>query len=334
VTLDAAAKRLFCLLVIVPSLARAEVREVHCAQQFGLSYLALMMMEDGRLVEKQAEKLGLSGLKTTWSKFGGVGPMNDALLSGRVDFSAGGVPSVATLWAKTKGTPLEVRGVGALNNMPVELITSDPEVKSIRDFGPKDKIAVPTVKMSNQALFLEMGAAKEFGEENYEKLDALTVTMPHPDALAAMLSHSGGITAHFSSPPYQGQEKAKGMHSILTNYQVLGGPATFNLVWTTTKFRADNPKAYAAFAAALEEATEAINRDRRGAAEIYKRMSGTKESIDELVKQLSDPQVEFTLTPSRSLLTAQFMYRIGRIKAKPASWKDLFFPDVHGRPGS
>ena len=63
-------------------------------------------------------------------------------------------------------------------------------------------------------------------------------------------------------------------------------------------------------------------------------MSGTKESIDELVKQLSDPQVEFTLTPSRSLLTAQFMYRIGRIKAKPASWKDLFFQDVHGRPGS
>src|ERR1700674_386414 len=216
VTLDAAAKRLFCLLVIVPSLARAEVGEVHCAQQFGLSYLALMMMEDGRLVEKQAEKLGLSGLKTTWSKFGGVGPMNDALLSGRVDFSAGGVPSVATLWAKTKGTPLEVRGVGALNNMPVELITSDPEVKSIRDFGPKDKIAVPTVKMSNQALFLEMGAAKEFGEENYEKLDALTVTMPHPDALAAMLSHTGGIPAHFSSPPYQGQEKTKGKHHILT----------------------------------------------------------------------------------------------------------------------
>jgi NitT/TauT family transport system substrate-binding protein len=327
-------KRLFCLLTLLPSLARAEVREVHCAQQYGLSYLALMMMEDGRMVEKQAEKLGLSGLQTTWSKFGGVGPMNDALLSGRVDFAAGGVPSVATLWAKTKSTPLEVRGVGALNNMPVELITSSPEVKSIRDFGPKDKIAVPTVKMSNQALFLEMAAAQEFGEENYEKLDALTVTMPHPDALAAMLSHSGGITAHFSSPPFQGQEKAKGMRAIVTNYQVLGGPATFNLVWTTSKFRADNPKAYAAFAAALEEATEAINRDRRGAAEIYKRMSGTKESIDELVKQLSDPQVEFTLTPSRTLRTAEFMSRIGRIKAKPASWKDLFFSNVHGRPGS
>jgi NitT/TauT family transport system substrate-binding protein len=333
-TLDAAAKRLFCLLAILPSLARAEVREVHCAQQLGLSYLALMMMEDGHLVEKQAEKLGLSGLKTTWSKFGGVGPMNDALLSGRVDFCAGGVPSVATLWAKTKGTPLEVRGVGALNNMPVELITSNPKVKSIRDFGPNDRIAVPTVKMSNQALFLEMGAAQEFGEGNYEKLDPLTVTMPHPDALAAMLAHGGSITAHFSSPPFQDQEKAKGMHSILTNYQILGGPATFNMVWTTSKFRAENPKAYAAFAAALEEATEAINRDRRAAAELYKRVSGTKESIDELVKQLSDPQVEFTLTPSRSLRTAEFMHRIGRIKAKPASWKDLFFPELHERPGS
>ena len=29
-----------------------------------------------------------------------------------------------------------------------------------------------------------------------------------------------------------------------------------------------------------------------------------------------------------------FLHRIGRVKHCPASWKDLFFPNVHGREGS
>jgi NitT/TauT family transport system substrate-binding protein len=28
------------------------------------------------------------------------------------------------------------------------------------------------------------------------------------------------------------------------------------------------------------------------------------------------------------------MHAVGSIKIKPASWKDLFFPEVHGLPGS
>jgi NitT/TauT family transport system substrate-binding protein len=42
----------------------------------------------------------------------------------------------------------------------------------------------------------------------------------------------------------------------------------------------------------------------------------------------------FTLTPHRVLRTAEFMHRIGRVKHRPASWKDLFFPNLHGREGS
>ncbi len=38
--------------------------------------------------------------------------------------AAQGVPSLATLWAKTRNTPLAVQGVGALNDMPVDLVTS------------------------------------------------------------------------------------------------------------------------------------------------------------------------------------------------------------------
>ena len=103
---------------------------------------------------------------------------------------------------------------------------------------------------------------------------------------------------------------------------------------STTRFQKDNPKAYQAFVAALSEATDSINKDPKAAAETYKRMSRTAESIDELLKEIKDPQVEFTLTPHKTLVTAQFMHKIGRIKIKPARWDDLYFQNLHGRPGS
>ena len=332
-------KRLLTVSVLLPFLlsaapALAETSEVHCAQQYGLSYLALMLMEDQKLIEKHAKQQGLPDVKATWAKLGGPGAMNDALLSGGLDFGTGGVPSLITLWAKTKGSPLEVRGVGALNDMPVELITSNPKVKSLRDFTEKDKIAVTTVKISTQALLLEMAVAKEFGEKDYEKLDSLTVSMSHPDAAAALLSGSGSITAHFSAPPFTYQEKAKGLRPVIDNYEILGGPATFNVVWSTKRFRDQNPKTYAAFVAAFQEATDQINKNKRAAAETYKRMSGTSESTEELIKELNDPKVSFTLEPHRLMVTAAFMHKIGRVKTKPSSWKDLFFENIHHLAGN
>ena len=41
----------------------------------------------------------------------------------------------------------------------------------------------------------------------------------------------------------------------------------------------------------------------------------------------------FTQTPQKIGVIAEFMYRIGSIKAKPASWKDMFFPEVQRMPG-
>jgi NitT/TauT family transport system substrate-binding protein len=323
------------LLLAASAPARAETGEVRAAQQFGLSYLALMMMEDGKLVEKHAKAAGLGEIKVSWAKLGGPGAMNDALLSGGLDFGSGGVPSLITLWSKTRGTPEEVRGVGALNSMPVNLVTSNPNVRSIRDFTENDKIAVTTVKVSTQALLLQMAAAKEFGEQNYARLDPLTVSLPHPDAMTALLSGGTTITAHFSSPPFQYQEAARpGIRTILSNYEILGGPATFNVVWSTARFRDANPRTYAAFVAAFEEATATINRDKRAAAEVYKRMSGTKETLEELLKMMEDPLVEYTLAPKSTMKTAEFMAKVGTIKEKPASWRDLFFPNVYQLQGS
>ena len=314
--------------------ARAEVSELKVAAQYGISYLPLMIMEDQKLIEKQAKEAGIADLQVKWSKFAGGNVMNDALLSNSLQFASGGVGPLVTLWAKTRGN-LDVKAVSAINSMPLYLTTRNPDVKTLKDFSAKDKIALPAVKVSIQAVTLQMAAEKAFGEGQQYKLDPLTVSMSHPDAQTALLSGQSEITAHFSSPPFQYQQLERpGIHRVLNSFDVLGGPGTFNTVWTTSKFRSDNPKLYAAFVAALDEAIATINADKRAAADTYLRLSKEKSSADSILKMLNDPEIVYTTTPQNVMKYVDFMHKVGSIKVKADSWKDLFFPNIHGAPGS
>jgi NitT/TauT family transport system substrate-binding protein len=313
--------------------ARAEMAEIAVAQQYGISYLPLMLMEEKRLIEKHAKAAGID-VKVGWAKFAGGNVMNDALLSGSLQFASGGVGPLVTLWARTRGN-LDVRGVGALNSMPLYLVTRNSNVKTISDFRDSDRIALPAVKVSVQAVLLQMAAEQAFGAGQQNRLDALTVTMSHPDAMQALLSGQSEIDAHFGSPPFQYQEVARGgIHVVLNSYDVLGGPATFNVVWTTAKFKSENPKLYDAFVKALDEAIAEINRDKRAAAEAYLRISKDKDSADNILRMLNDPTIVYTTTPQNMMKFAEFMQKTGVIKVKPESWRDFFFPNVHALPGS
>jgi NitT/TauT family transport system substrate-binding protein len=313
--------------------ARAEMSEIKVAQQYGIGYLTLMLMEEQKLIEKYAKAAGVD-VRVDWAKFAGGNVMNDALLSGSLQFASGGVGPFVTLWSRTKGN-LDVKAVGAMNSMPLYLNTRNPAVKSIKDFTEKDRIALPAVKVSIQAVTLQMAAEKAFGEGQQNRLDPLTVTLSHPDAQTALLSGQSEITAHFGSPPFQYQQLQKpGIHTVLNSYEVLGGPATFNVVWTTSRFRAENPKLYQAFVQAFDDATAQINRDKRAAAEAYLRISRDKDSVDNILRMLDDPQIVYTTTPQNVMKYVDFMYKTGTIKVKPDSWRDLFFPNAHGSSGS
>jgi len=318
---------------IVPA-AHAEMSDIHVSRQYGISYLPLMIMEDQKLIAKHAKAEGIE-VTVDWSTFASGAVMNDALLSGNLQFASGGVGPFTTLWAKTRGN-LDVKAVGAINSMPLFLVTNNPKVKTVKDFTDQDKIALPAVKVSIQAVTLQMAAEKAFGPGQQYKLDPLTVSMSHPDAETALLSRKSEVTAHLGSPPFQYQElKEPGMHKVFSSYDVLGGPATFNVVWTTTKFHDENPKVYAAFVAALDDATAQINRDKRAAAQTYLRISKDKrDSLDDILKMLNDPEIKYTTTPNNTMKYVDFMYKIGSIKAKPDSWKDMYFPNAHKLPGS
>jgi len=323
-----------CLaLGLASGAARAEVTEVRIAEQFGIGYLPLQMMRDKGLLEKHAKALGLGEIKVSWSRFSGGAAMNDALLSGNLDFASGGVGPLLTIWDKTTGN-LDVKGVAAINSMPLYLLTRNPSVKSIRDLTESDKIALPAVKVSVQARTLQMAAAKEFGPDKYDVLDKLTVSMRHPDGVAAMLSGKGEITGHLTSPPFQQQElQDPNIRRILSSYDVLGGKSTFNTIWATSKFRSENPKTYQAFVAALKESMELINADKSAASDVFIRTTKSKLPPEFVRKIVLDEENEFTLTPRNTMKYAEFMHRVGALKNKPAVWKEYFFPEIHDLPG-
>jgi NitT/TauT family transport system substrate-binding protein len=314
------------------SSTRKEAGAVRLAKQFGISYLPLTIMEQKQLFEAHAKKLGLD-LKTEWVVFTSGAPMNEAIISGNLDFASGGVGPLLTIWGKTRGN-LGVKGVAALNSMPLYLNTINPNVKTIKDFTDKDRIALPAVKVSIQAITLQIAAEKAFVLAMSEAR-SLTASLGHPDGLAAMMSGKSEITGHFTSAPcmYQELEDTR-VRKVLDSYEVLGGPHTFNVIWATTKFHDENPKVIEAFIAALDDAMKQIAANPAEAAAIWVKAENSKLSAAYIEKLIRLPENEWTMVPKKVMVYAEFMSRIGMLSPKPAAWGDLFFPEIQKLPGS
>jgi NitT/TauT family transport system substrate-binding protein len=322
-------------MIIASGTVAAEQAEVRFAKQTSMGYVQFNILEHQKLLEKHARALGLGDIKVSWVTFNGPDAMNTALLAGDVDVVAGGVPALVTLWSKTRGTPQEVRGISALSSQPFLLNTRNPNVKTIRDFTDASRIAVPAVGVSVQAVTLRMAAAQAFGKENYARLDRLTIALPPPDATIGLLSGGSAFDSAFSVPPFQAQQlQDPAIHTVLNSFDVLGGSHSFTVAWTSRKFHDDNPKLYRALMDALAEATDVLNADKRAAAMLWIEDSKSKLAPDLVVGVIAGPQVKWTLAPENTMKYASFMYEVGIVKAEPSSWKDLFFPELHGVPGS
>jgi NitT/TauT family transport system substrate-binding protein len=320
-------------VVLTVGTAAAQTKTIRIARQFGISYLPLTLIEEKKLIEAHAREIGLD-IKTEWIQFTSGTPMNEALISDSLDFASGGVGPLLSVWGKTRDN-FAIKAVAALNSMPLYLNTVDPNVATIKDFTDRDRIALPAVRVSIQAITLQMAAEQAFGPGQQFRLDPLTVSLGHPDGLAQLLSGRSEITGHFTSAPYMYQELADPrVRKVLDSYDVLGGPHTFNLVWTTNKFHAENGKVVEVFIAALDEAMKMIAQDPAAAAAIWVKAESSKLPADYIEKLIRLPENKWTIVPKKVMVYADYMGRVGMIPARPASWRDVFFPDVHRLPGS
>jgi NitT/TauT family transport system substrate-binding protein len=311
--------------------ARAEASGVRIVKQYGLPYLPLMVMEHEKLVEKHAARLGLASLAVEWPTLGGPGAMIDGLLSGQVDFGVTGAPGLLTLWDKTVGTPREVRALSAVQLQPFMLVTSNPAVKTIADFTDQDRIAVPTAKISAQALCLEMAAARLWGDANYEKLDSLTVTLAHPEAATGVMSGKSPVNSHYAVSPFYYYELATpGVHLVLKSSDTLGGAHVNGVLVAAPAFVRDNPAITKAVLAAQEEANDFIRAHPGDAAAIYIALAKDTHGVEAMTKMIVDPDNVWTTVPQKSMTFASFMHKVGRLKHLPETWKDVFLPNLQG----
>jgi NitT/TauT family transport system substrate-binding protein len=153
--------------------------------------------------------------------------------------------------------------------------------------------------------------------------------MAHPDATATMLGGQSEVTANFSSAPFQyRQMKNPNIRRILTSTELFSEPLSFNVIATSSKFRTDNPKLHGAFLAALKEATDFINADKRKAAEIYLKVTKDKTPVEEIMEVLADPAIQYTTKVGGIQSFVGFMAKTGVLKNPPADWKDMFFPEA------
>jgi NitT/TauT family transport system substrate-binding protein len=315
------------------SVARAETTRVRVATQLGLAYLPLVVMEHDHLWEKQADAAGVR-IHVEYTRLGGAAGLNDALLSDSVELAAGGIAPMLLLWDRTASTS-HVTGVAALNASPVDVLTNRPGIKSLADFTAEDRIAVPAIKTSIQAIVLMAAAEKTFGRGQANRLDTLTVTMQHPDALTALMAHSSQITGYVSSSPFQDIAlKTPGISKLTDSFAVFGGPTTLGVVYAKRQFAADNPIVMGSFYAALREAITLIAYRPGTAIDQYLKVTQEKTSRALLEEIITHPDFKFGLEPIGTLAVAQIMQHFGFLKQTPTSWKDYFAEPLYAGQGS
>jgi NitT/TauT family transport system substrate-binding protein len=311
--------------------AEDKAGEFRVGRQPGLIYLPLYVIEDQNMLAKHCVRLNIAPATLRLVNLGSAAAISEMLLSGSVDAVSGAITPLLTLWDKTRGAQ-KVKAIASLSNSILYLNSNDPKLNSLRDFTDQDRIALSGVGFSMQATLLQMAAGQTFGEGQEKRLDPLTVSMPHPEGLAALLSGNARlIAAHFTTSPFQNIElRDPRIHRILTSTDILGGYAPAVLVFTTQGMYDANPHLLEAFAAAAEEANAWIAQNPDQAAELYLRKEPQKLNAGEVRDLLVNGDTRFSTTPENSLKIAKFMAKLGRIKDVPADWRDYFLPIVKG----
>jgi len=301
----------------------------------GIGFVPLMAMQKFSLIEKHAATSGLKNIRTRWMNVGGPAAEMDAIFKGTADFIAAGPPAAITVWDKTLGSS-KIKGMAAICTVPVYLNTRTEHLKTLNDIRVDDRIAVTAAKISIPAIIMQMYAAERYGISDAPHFDAFVLTMSNAEGALALRSPANAVNAHFSSPPYHQRERRQvSVRTILSSDEIMGGPATFTMLVTSSAFRQRNPRIYAAVMAALQEAIQMVSSDQRLAAKLLlDSMNGGGFTVSELEQILKDPAIRFTTTPERVMKYADFMHQTGSIRNQPASWKDLFFPEIHDASGS
>jgi NitT/TauT family transport system substrate-binding protein len=325
--------RVLAALCALPALATAvPAQEVRIGIGFGLAFLPAYICDDLNLVEKYGKDAHLD-LKATYQRFMGAGPMQEAIGAGTIDMGPFGAAPLLAAWEKAKDTPRQMLAVSGITTLPPVLLTNRANVRTLADFRPSDRIAIPAPK-APQLYLLQMQAEKVFGQ--YDRLRQQIVILPNPDAVTTLLAGTGPVSGYFSSAPFTEIALADGrIHKVLSAADVIDGKASFLIMAATKAYVAAHPGAVEAVAKAMDEAARLIHDDPRHAAEIYLVHEPFKTldvaAVAAIIEGIKD---EFGSAIHGVQAFADFMGRHGELKTPPRSWKEIVAPALLNSPST
>ena len=326
---------LIALAALLPATAWAEADAVRIAMPFGLVYLPVYVAADRHLIERHAAEAGLGGIKVSVRNLASGPVTSDLILAGDADIGMGGWGPSFIMWDKTSGAG-KVRAIMPLSSGAMVMLSTDPRIRSLRDLRDGDKIGVSAIKVTDQAVTLQMAAAKEWGWDQRFRLDPLTVSISNPDGMAALLSGQSEMRNHLTIVPYSVMEEESGkVHRVMTSDAYLTPGSSGTLMYASARFHDANPKLYAATVAAFQEAIGLIGQDPLAAAEIYVKHEPQKRDAAWIARIIADPsKIVYSSTPRGILEHADFMFRAGLLKHRPETWRDLFWDNMKDVDGN
>ena len=314
--------------------AATESLQLRVSYLEGFGFLPNQVARQRGLIEKHAAALGLPGVTVIWLSLRSAVIATDALLAGQLDVICGTITSLLVLRDKTNGGAKVLAGLGG---QLVTLVTRNPAVKTVADFGPDDRIAVPSVKQGPHSILLGIALSKQLGPEAWNRLDSIQVQMGHNDGALAALTPSSPVNSHFSSLPYLDMELASKnpvVHNVADLLDIVGGPITTLAAYGTTRFVADNPIKSRAFLMAIDEANDLIVRDPLGVSRDYIAATGEKFEPAALAEMIGRKGNLYATAPLRTNVYAAQMVKTGLLRKAPADWREYHFPLLHDRQGS
>jgi len=320
------------LATLCVTAAPARAQEVKIGLGFGLAFLPVYICQDLKLVEKRGKELHLD-VRASYQRFVGAGPMQDAIASGAIDMGPYGTAPLLAAWDKAKATRAQILAVSGITTMPLTLLSNRPNVATIADFQPTDRIAMPSLT-APQMYLLEMQSEKTF--KAYDKLQDQVVAMSPAEAVTALGDGLGLVTAYFASPPFtQLTLRDAKVHRILGSADVLDGKVSFLIMGATRAYIEAHPQIPEAIDKAMDDAARIIRSDPRRAAQIYlthePSMSLSGGIVEAVLRDIKD---EFGSAVYGVQAFADFMGRHGGLKTPPKSWKDIVAPALLSSPST
>ncbi|OQY34343.1 MAG: hypothetical protein B6241_05005 [Spirochaetaceae bacterium 4572_59] len=271
------------ILCLIPFLftgcrKKEEQPSITIAEQYGLAYAPLQIMKEKKFLETISP-----GTEVQWVRLANTAAIREAVLADELDAGFMGIPPF--LLARDKKMPWKI--ATALSQAPLGLVVNDASIRTLNDFTPQTRLALPQPG-SIQHILLCMALEKQKGDST--ALDSVLVSMKHPDGMNALLSDS--LEGHFTSPPYIFQEEdQKGFSLLLSGEEAMGESFSFIVGMVTEDFYRSHPDLYIDYLKALKQSVDFINEQRDESIEI---LSEVYDMDPEILKDyLSRPGMVF-----------------------------------------